>query len=318
MGKHILVTGALGNLGQKLIGHLALSPAVARITGLDLMAAPVQQAPDLHRQLQDAHPGVQVAALDFVVADLRQWQDSRWHSAIADCDALVHFAAQRPEPRATWDDAARSLDMNLHVGLVAVAAPRCQRVVFATTNHVMGRYKDEPLASTVGSGQLNPDSPYGVGTVVATGTATMDSTPYAAAKFGGERLYHALAQADRGQGDTEFVNVRIGWCNFGDNHPSALTATGAPEVTGASVTPADHAALQRADRWFKEMWLSNRDFVQLFEKALLASSASWPGPVICVNGMSRNRDMPWNLEQTHRWLGYEPQDDVREHVALSV
>ena len=317
MGKHILVTGALGNLGQKLIRHLAPMPAVSQITGLDLADPPVPWGTDLHQELQDENPGAQIADLDFVAADLRQWPNSGWHKAIEGCDALVHFAAQMPEPRATWDDAAASLDMNLHVGLAAVAASRCRRVVFATTNHVMGQYKDEPMASTVGPGQLNPDSPYGVGTVVKMGAISMDSTSYAAAKFAGERLYRALAQADRGQGDTEFVNVRIGWCNSGDNHPASLTATGSPDVAGDRVASSDRATWQRADRWFKEMWLSNRDFVQLFAKALLAPSDSWPGPVICVNGMSRNRNMKWSLAETRLLLGYEPQDDVQEHIALS-
>lgn len=317
MGKHILVTGALGNLGRKLIRRLAPVPQIAHITGLDLAEAPERWALDLRQELRTEHPEASVADLDFVVADLRQWPAAGWRAAVADCDALVHFAAQMPEPRATWDDAAASLDMNLHVGLAAVAAPRCRRVVFAATNHVMGRYKDEPMASTIGPHRLVPDSPYGVGTVVEIGAIAMDSTPYAAAKFAGERLYRALAQADRGQGDTEFVNVRIGWCNFGDNHPASLTATGSPQGVAAGVPAADLAALQRAHRWFQEMWLSNRDFGQLFEKALLAPSDSWPGPAICVNGMSRNRDMVWNLHATRLWLGYDPQDDVREHIPLS-
>ncbi len=316
MGKHILVTGALGNLGQKLIRHLASLPAIARITGLDLVSAPIQLASDLRRELQAENPSGPVAELTFTAADLRQWPHARWRRAVADCDALVHFAAQMPEPRAAWDDAAASLDMNLHIGLAAVAAARCKRVVFATTNHVMGRYKDEPQAVGMEPGTLRPDSPYGVGTVIQIGAVSLDSTPYASAKFAGERIYRALALADQGQGDTEFVNVRIGWCNSGDNHPSSLTATGSPDVTDAGASPTERAAWQRADRWFKEMWLSNRDFVQLFEKALLTSSHAWPSPVICVNGMSRNQNMKWDLQETRRLLGYEPQDDMRERLSL--
>ena len=58
------------------------------------------------------------------------------------------------------------------------------------------------------------------------------------------------------------------------------------------------------------MWLSNRDFVQLFERAISAPTDTWPGPSIVVNGMSNNRGMAWSLEETRRYLGYEPQDDV--------
>ncbi len=316
MGKHILITGALGNLGLKLIRHLAPRSEVSQITGIDLVSGSARFVEDFRQELEHENPNAQVAKLEFLAGDLRVWQDNIWSTAVEDCDALVHFAAQVPEPQANWDDAAASLDMNLHIGLASVAAPRCRRVVFATTNHVMGGYKDEPFASTVGPGELNPDSPYGVGTVVNIGNIFMDSTPYAAAKFAGERLYRALAQTDRGKGDTEFVNVRIGWCNFGDNHPSSLTATGSPLVPEVGVKTPEREVLARANHWFKEMWLSNRDFAQLFEKALLSSSDSWPGPMICVNGMSRNQDMKWNLEETRRLLGYEPQDDVREHISL--
>jgi hypothetical protein len=62
------------------------------------------------------------------------------------------------------------------------------------------------------------------------------------------------------------------------------------------------------------MWLSNRDFVQLMEKALLADASGWPSPGIVVNGMSANRDMPWDVESTRRLIGYEPRDDAWKHV----
>lgn len=316
MGKHILITGALGNLGQKLIRHLALSPEVSKITGVDVAKAPKQMASELQIELQALRPEADLAELKYITGDIRNWQDSGWQDAIGKCDALAHFAAQVPETSASWDDAAASLDMNLHVGLAASAATTCKRVVFATTNHVMGRYKDEPLSSSVGPGELNSDSPYGVGTVVDTEAVSMDSTPYAAAKFAGERLYRALALADRGSGNTEFVNVRIGWCNFGDNHPASLTPTGGPDVDWAKFSSAEQDYMRRGARWFKEMWLSNRDFVRIFELALLASSASWPNPIICVNGMSGNQEMKWNLEEARSLLGYEPQDDVRDYIPL--
>lgn len=314
MSNSILITGGLGNLGMKLTRHLAFLPNVSRICGVDVQTPPADRAGELRRELQEQRPDAEVADLEFREVDLRDWTDRRWRAAAEASDVIVHLAAQRPDPRAGWDDAAASLDMNLHIGLAAVASKRCRRVVFATTNHVMGRYKDAPLADSTPPGELRPDSSYAVGTVVNIGEGSMDSTPYASAKYAGERTYRALALMDQGAGDTEFVNVRIGWCNFGDNRPSSLTATGAPGVSGAGGTDAHEAELERADRWFKEMWLSNRDFVRLFECAALASSANWPGPVICVNGMSRNRDMKWSLEEARRLLGYEPVDDVREHI----
>jgi hypothetical protein len=63
-------------------------------------------------------------------------------------------------------------------------------------------------------------------------------------------------------------------------------------------------------RWFRNMWLSNRDFVALFERAVLADAAAWPRPGIVVNGMSANAGMPWDIETTGALLGYHPLDDV--------
>jgi hypothetical protein len=51
------------------------------------------------------------------------------------------------------------------------------------------------------------------------------------------------------------------------------------------------------------------------ERALLADAQAWPEPGIVVNGMSANRDMPWDIETTRRLIGYEPRDDIWDHVA---
>ncbi len=318
MGKHICITGALGNLGQKLIRHLLPHPAITRLTGVDTHPASARVASEL---LAAVPAGRVPAQLSFIQGDLRAWSDAGWREPLNACDAVVHLAAQVPSPEATWNDAACSLDMAVNMGLAAVASRRCTRLVFATTNHVMGRYKDEPLADTIGAGELTPTMPYGVGTVVNMGAQnSADSTPYAAAKFAGERVYRALAQADMGRGDTEFVCIRIGWCSEGDNHPLALNPTGVPsaeDVSGQTTgTSAEwQAEYRRADRWFKEMWLANDDFTHLLECALLADSAHWPSPYICVNGMSGNTGMKWSLAETHTLLGYEPREDLYRHVS---
>jgi hypothetical protein len=62
------------------------------------------------------------------------------------------------------------------------------------------------------------------------------------------------------------------------------------------------------------MWLSNRDFVAVFERALLSDHTHWREPGIVVNGMSANQGMPWDVESTRQLIGYEPQDDVWEHL----
>lgn len=312
MKRHVVVTGALGNLGQKLIRHLASHPEIGRITGIDAQSAPEGLASALRRSIANGTPESPPAELAFVTGDMRNWDDRHWREPVDACHTIVHLAAQVPNADATWDDAAVSLDMNLNAGLAAVRSKTCRRLVFASSNHVMGRYKDEPLASALEPGSLRPDSPYAVGTLVDVGFDNSDSTAYAVAKFAGERLYRALALSDVGVGDTEFVAIRIGWCNAGDNHPASLTPTGSPR--DGSPAPDFAEAYQRADRWFKEMWLANPDFVHLLEKAICADSEDWPLPYLCVNGMSDNAGMPWSLDATRDQLGYAPQEDAYRHI----
>ena len=298
--RSIAITGGLGNLATKLFRHLAGLPGIERLVGLDLRPAPADHAATVLAGIPTR------VTLRFVECDLADVHDQRWRAALADVDAIVHFAAKNPYPEATWEEAAISLDMTLHVANAAVANG-VKRVVFATSNHVMGRYKDDPLWQQIGPGELTTALPPGTGTIWHTGTQWMDSTAYATAKLYGERVCQEAGA--RAGGRTTFVAVRIGWCQPGANLPSTLSAAGTPTQASGGATGQDEG-LARAEQWFKGMWLSNRDFLQLFERALLTDGSPWPAGYILVNGMSNNRGMKWSLEATRRWLGYAPVDDV--------
>lgn len=305
----VAITGALGNLAGKLIPHLLRQQATPRIVGLDLHE-PSAEKLAYFQQLAAEHPvDGRAPSIEFISCDLTEWQDRRWRDVFEQVEAVVHFAARNPYPEATWDEVGASLDMTIHVAQAAADSPTVNRFVFATSNHVMGRYKDAPLADAVGAGELRPDSEPGVGTIWHTGLQWMDSTPYATAKFAGERLCRALAE--RSAGATTFVCVRIGWCQPGENRRETLSASGSPTLSlGTLPSNLDPADFARTDGWFREMWLSNRDFVQLFERAIRVEAYNWPSPFLLVNGMSANTGMKWSLDETKRWLGYAPQDDV--------
>ena len=81
--------------------------------------------------------------------------------------------------------------------------------------------------------------------------------------------------------------IRIGWVWRGENLPSELP----PE---------------RGD-WFRNMWLSDRDFLHLLDCCLTAELLE---PFLIVNGMSNNTGMRWDLTSTTQAIGYQPQDDV--------
>ena len=239
--------------------------------------------------------------VDTRVCDLANPEDDDWRSVIKEVGGVVHFAADNPYPEATWREAARSIDMTINTAMAASDARACTRYVFATSNHVMGRHRTAGLEA----GELKPDTPEGVGTVWDTGDRSMDSTPYASAKFAGERVCRGLGSKQNG---TDFVAIRIGWCQPGRNERSTLSAAGTP--TQGRGEDAQDADLEATDRWFKGMWLSNTDMVHLFERALLAPATDWEDGYVLVNGMSNNTRMVWSLDETRAKLGYEPVDDV--------
>ncbi len=291
------VTGALGNLGWKLLLHLATHSRAPRLVALDHREADQTQ----RRALREAANGREVD-IEFVVCDLQDWNDTRWREAFDRVEAVVHFAAQNPFPEASWNDVDASAAMNFNTAHAAADSETVERYVFATSNHVMGRYKDRNLDP----GALLPSLEPGVGTLWHTGQQAMDSTVYATAKWAGERHCQALGQ--RAEGSTTFACVRIGWCQPGANRPDTLSAAGTPTQanSGQQESPTD--------RWYKSMWLSNRDFCQLFQRAIEADGSAWPGGCIVVHGMSNNRDMPWNINSTRQYLGYAPIDDVYEGI----
>ena len=192
--RSVLVTGAGGNLGQKLIAHLLAQDWCERIVALD-------------RSTPASATGVN--RVRWVEGDLADRSDVRWHEALAGADAAVHFAAQNPYPDAPWSDACVSFDMTLAL-LGAVGQAGVQRIVFASSNYVMGQYKDAPLADTLTPGGLTTSLPPGPGTRWFNGKGMLQGFAYAASKLMGERA--CLAEAERSNGALTSVCVRIGWC----------------------------------------------------------------------------------------------------------
>ena len=305
----VAVTGGLGNLGWKLLSHLAATGNFTRLVGLDIVTA----SPDKPQALQDLCPH-QNLTVEFIECNLADWHDRRWRDALDTVESVVHFAALNPYPDATWQEAAISYDMTLNIGHAAADSLLVERLVFATSNHVMGRYKDSPLAESIGPGQLTEALDPAVGTVVLVGSEVSDSTAYATSKLMGERLCRSLGARESREGtvtQTTFACIGIGWSQPGENRPETLSATGDPDIAAPDLPDGpEKEAIEQAERWFKGMWLSNRDFVQIFERAITTDGTTWPNGYLLVNGMSNNRGMKWSLDVAQTKLGYLPQDDV--------
>ena len=278
---HVVITGAGGNLGGKLTAHLQAMPWCSAITGID------------PKPLADA------GKFRAIAANLRDRYDRGWIEPVQQADAVVHFAAQNPAPDSNWLEASQSIDMTMNL-LQWVGQTPC-RFVFASSNHVMGGYKDAPLPP----GQLlTADTPPHPGTRFFDGYDYRTPTAYGASKLMGERAVAARCASSLLTG----VNVRIGWVQPGENRPDTIDLRGAGRRTGPAMPNNDE--IERGMAWFRGMWMSNRDFVILMEKALTAPADSWPARAIVVNGISNNTGTAWHLDDTRRWLGYAPVDDI--------
>ena len=292
----VLVTGARGNIGRKIVAALADASWCRRIVALDLMASP------------ESIPSVGAEKVSAVTGDLTR-ATAPWTEAFAGVDACIHLAAQNPDVNATWSEAAHSFDMTINVGMAAVRHG-VRRLVFASSNHVMGGYKDAPLSTGLQPGGLTTNLPPSPGTKWHDGTTFQDSTRYATAKLMGERLVTGLGL--QSEGALTGVSVRIGWAQPGEN--LARTISHAGSVIGGMPEAKDEVS-RRDLRWFRNMWLSNADLAGLFLAAVTANSGAWPVPGIVVNGMSANRDMDWDMSGATQWLGYQPQDDLYTQIS---
>jgi nucleoside-diphosphate-sugar epimerase len=232
----VLLTGAAGLIGKKLRAAWA---GRFEVIGLDIDPK--------------GDPAV-------VACDLAVW-DEEWAGLLDEVDVVVHLAGN-PDPEAGWPDlVGPNLDGVNHLFLAAANAG-VPRIVFASSNHAMGGYRE-------GEG------------VIATDLPARPDGAYGATKVVAERLGKALAEL----GGVTFVSLRIGW-----------VASGEP---GDGPPP---------DAWAWGMWLSERDLIELFTRAVEAQLDE--GAFVVVNGVSRSTAGRWEDEDGWARLGYVPRDDA--------
>jgi nucleoside-diphosphate-sugar epimerase len=292
----VMVTGAGGNLGQKVVEALARQPWCTKVIGID-------RSGDYSKFSAEARERLELVKGDLTV------RGGAWTTAMAEVDAVIHFAALHPLPDASWEQALASYDMTLNL-LLEAAANNVERFVFASSNHAMGAYKDLPLAAQMGPGKLTTELPPAPGTRWHNGDHEEHSLAYGTSKVMGEKLCAAVAEL--AAGELSAVSVRVGWSLTGANDPRDITHSGSPASSAEAQQLDDDA--KRALRWFRNMWLSNGDLERLFIAAVLADSSPWPAPAVIINGVSNNRGMDWDLSSAAQYLGYQAQDDLYRHV----
>jgi len=104
------------------------------------------------------------------------------------------------------------------------------------------------------------------------------TNPYGVSKVVGERIGRGFAD-HRG---LSVICLRIGYCG--------------------GLAPQDPRLSKTS--WLRHKWLSDRDFLQLVERSIVATDIGFA----IVNGMSNNAGMRWDLAAGRRLLGYVPVD----------
>lgn len=170
----VLITGACGNLGMKL--RVAWADLYDLVL-LDAVAPPHDP--------------------EVIKVDLSELEDD-WITYFHGVDTVVHLAGN-PDEFATWEELeGPNLDVLANV-LHAAALAGVERFIFASSNHVMGGYRELDM-------RITPDLP------------PRPDSPYGATKLMGERLGRSMARAF----DMTFISLRLGWVQPGVNRPDTL------------------------------------------------------------------------------------------------
>ena len=137
--KRVLITGAAGRIGSSLAERLR--------DRYDLRL-------QYHRTVPE-RPPVQ----DYVVADVSDY--AQIAPALEGIDAVVHMAGD-PSTRATWESVYRSNIAGAYNVFEAARQAGTRKIVFASTNHVMGMYDRDQEWPVYAKQPVRPDSLYGV------------------------------------------------------------------------------------------------------------------------------------------------------------
>lgn len=208
-------------------------------------------------------------------------------AAMEGVDAVVHLAATSAVG-SEWDAVLHSNLIGTYNVFEAARRAGVKKVVFASSNHAVGTFEtaNRPELYDLDDGRaidetapIQPDSLYGV------------SKAYGEAMARYYVDHHGLGA----------VCLRIGsWT--GDDAALAPKQLWDPSL--------DHdPEAQRNRRRYRATWLSDRDGIQLIERAI-ETPKRW---FLCY-GISDNARKFWDIDHAREGIGYDPRDTTPEDI----
>ena len=195
----------------------------------------------------------------------------RVEGKFAELDAVIHLAAD-PSPSAPWESVREN---NIEATFQVFEECRrsgVRRLIFATTNHTQHGNTILTTPETLDPRKkirMNLDDP-----------PNPDSL-YAVSKLYGEQMGKFYSE----RYNLEFVGLRIGWITK-ENDPALKRGT-------------------RSEDYMRAMFLSHRDGIQAFRRALEVNTR-----YMLAYAVSKNDHRVFDLEQTREQLGFEPRDNA--------
>ena len=263
----VLVTGAFGVVGTAAIEHLPCDEY--RCSYLDRSAPP----DDLKGRTTRA--------------DVSNYETIR--PAFDGQDAVVHLAGC-PHVNGSWEEVLASNVVGTRNVLAAAEDAGVERVVFASSSHVVGMYETENAPGIYDAGH---------GLTLDRHTPVRPNSYYGTSKSFGEDLGRYFVES-RSSLD-RFYALRFGGVRSDEyDHPYGDAERGVEE--GLWERGSDEYGVQVAR--LKGLWLSRRDFARLLDRCLRDDSVAFD----VFYGTSDNERRWFDIEYTRDVLGYDPAD----------
>jgi len=208
---------------------------------------------------------------EFLHDDIDFSRASQVQGAFEGLDAVIHLAADG-RPVAPWESVSKNNIEATYQAINECVRAGVKKLVFASSNHTMHGHTILTTTET-----LDPEKDM---SMKIEDMPNPDSL-YAVSKLFGENLGKLYSE----RYGLSFIGLRIGWVTL-ENDPSLMRGT-------------------RAEQYMRAMFLSHRDCVHAFQRALEVDTKFLIGYIV-----SNNDRRVFDLESTRIQLGYDPQDNA--------
>jgi NAD+ dependent glucose-6-phosphate dehydrogenase len=229
---------------------------------------------------------------ETLVADITDFEAIQ--PAFEGQDAVVHLAGD-PAVGATWRSCLENNVVGTYNVLEAASQAGVERVVFASSNHVVAGWEDDHLAE-LWDGEM----------VIDRHTPRRPDSFYGVSKAFGEDL--GRYYIDQVGTPARFYALRIG----GLLEPAYDSPYGYAEKArdrGEFEYEPGTEEYREYTRRTEALWLSRRDAAHLVDCCLRADAR----PFGAFYGVSDNSDRWFDLEDARAAVGYDPADDAADY-----